>query len=209
MHVDYETFAAMSPLRKNAILASLTPENKAELVVTHLRRFLDSNRDKLNAEQIRFAEESIEYVKPELYRPGSRDEAAASKNAEIEKRVRELFPRELLVQFHFEVFKNSGPIDNPIARALVQTSPRVEEREVELLRSALHDLATLGEAELRGKKYDGLDLAAILGRAWASVPSGEAFWTALSDDDVRLAASRSWTILGSKAIRDRFRDTEP
>ena len=67
MYVDYDTFAGMSPLRKNDVLHKLTPENRAELVKTHLQRYLEENRPRLNDEQIRFIEENLNCIRPEHY----------------------------------------------------------------------------------------------------------------------------------------------
>ena len=68
MTIDYDTYANKSPLQKAKILSKLTPENKAELMVTHWRRWLEANRHRLNGEQLRFLEEEIAYITPELYR---------------------------------------------------------------------------------------------------------------------------------------------
>jgi len=47
-------------LQKNRVLHQLTPENRAKLAITHWSRFLEANRARLNAAQIRVLEQLIE-----------------------------------------------------------------------------------------------------------------------------------------------------
>ena len=91
MCVDYDTFASMSPARKNEALHDLMPENKAELVTTHWQRFLDANRSRLTAGQTRRLELIIEKY-PE--------------HAITETELRELFEFEDFIELHFGAFKN-------------------------------------------------------------------------------------------------------
>src|SRR6266496_3239303 len=92
MTIDYDIYASRSPLQKVKILSELTPENNAELVITHWRRWLEANRHRLNGEQIEFLEGEIAYITPELYRfPRADEEAAAKRSREMGDRARALF----------------------------------------------------------------------------------------------------------------------
>jgi len=190
--IDYDTYASKSPLQKVRILSELTPANIAELVIVHWRRWLESNRHRLNGEQIAFLEEQIAYIKPELYvHPRADEEAEAKRSRETEERMRALFPFEDFIKLHMEAFKNSGEIRNPIALILVRGKLRVEEAELEELRGALRDLATVPPDELRSKRPD---LPAYLRRRFEDplpMPEGDEFWSLVSDEDVTLAAARA------------------
>src|SRR5438067_13154222 len=136
MHLDYDAFTRLSPLRKNRTLQQLTPENRTELVKAHLQRFLDENRARLNAEQIRFIEESIAFVCPELYeRMPSEDDF--KRDRDMEATIFRLFSREDAQKFHFGAFKNSGEIPNAVARAIAYARARKPTDELE---AALLDL---------------------------------------------------------------------
>jgi hypothetical protein len=199
MYVDYDTYASMSPLRKNKVIGEITAENKAELVTAHWRRFLEANRARLNAAQIQFIEESIAYVRPDLYQhPRANEEEVRKHSEEMEARLRELFPFEDIVNLHMEAFKNSGVIRNPVALVLVRAKPQIEESEVENLRAALYDLATLPPDELRSRRYGDDDFPALFCRAFQGMPCGEEFFSLLSDADVPLAASRAYALISGK-----------
>src|SRR5581483_11078929 len=110
MYVDYDTYASMSFLRKNKVMHDITPENRAELVRTHVGRFLDRSRAQLNAEQTRVLEDILaRYPDVAEY---------------TEHRMIVLFPLDLLRQFHMEMFKHSGDIPNPLARLIAMATPR-------------------------------------------------------------------------------------
>jgi len=188
MYVDYDTYAAMSPLRKNKTLQQLTPENKAELVNAHLQRFLDENRARLNDEQIRFIEESIAFVRPDLYeRIPTEDDFR--RDREKEATLLRLFSREDALKLHSGAFKNSGEIQNPVARAIAYAKARNPTDELE---AALLDLANIPSEELRARRPE---LATLLGRHYDHVPAGEEFWNQISDEDVRLAALRARSLV--------------
>jgi len=58
MHIDYDAYANLSPLRKVNVLDQLNDENIAELVTTHWKRFLEANRARMSEEQVRVLEKS-------------------------------------------------------------------------------------------------------------------------------------------------------
>jgi hypothetical protein len=188
MYVDYDTFTSLSPLRKNRTLQQLTPENKSELVKTHLQHFLDENHSRLNDEQVRFVEKSIAFVAPELFeRIPSKDDF--TRDREIEATLLRLFSREDARKLHFGAFKNSGEIPNPVARAIAYARARNPTDELE---AALLDLANTPSEELRARRPE---LATLLGHHYDGVPAGEEFWTQISDEDVRLAALRARSLV--------------
>ena len=182
MYVDYHTFASMSPLEKNTVLHKLTPENVAEIVVSHWQRFLETNRGRLNEEQVAFIEESVAEIKPELYRGDrARTEEEFDREREREARLLHLFSCDDARWLHMEVFTNSGEIQNPVARALMLIGP---DHRSDDLDAALADMEMLPATDLRQKRPD---LPALLQR-YIEVPAD--FWSHIDDEDVRLAARR-------------------
>jgi hypothetical protein len=169
MYVEYDTYANMSFLRKNKVMHEITPENRAELVRTHISRFLERSRGQLNEEQTRVLEDILtRYPDIKEY---------------TEHRMLVLFPLDLLRQFHMEMFKNSGDIPNPLARLIAIATPPNADDE---FRAALDDLATLPASELREKRPD---LPELLGRYFDTLPAN--IWELIDDEDVALAASRA------------------
>jgi hypothetical protein len=204
MSVDYDGFAAMSPLERNDILPTLTAENKSELVTTHFQRFLDSNRQELSPEQISLVEECIGHIRPEVYEHPDENQAWSE---EMEKRIVAIFPREILVKFHMEAFKNSGRPRNPISRAIARGQVRATASELETVREALRDIALLPAAELRARRYAGSDLHAILSGHFVDrdhgVPAEEEFWDLIADREVSLAARHALALLSPRRNRPR------
>jgi hypothetical protein len=199
MHIDYDTYARMSPLQKNRVIHQIAAENVAELVTTHWQRFLDKNRGRLNVEQIRFIEESIAFVRPEHYKLPRDEEAIRKHGEELERRLEALFSFVDRIHLHMGAFKNSGEIPNLIARTLVRTRPHFDESSGENLQMALHDLATVPRDELR-KRHS--DLPEILSCAFEGMPSGDEFWDLVADEDVPLAASRAFGMVKSMRIQN-------
>ena len=182
MYVDYDAFASMSPLKKNTVLHQLTPENVSEIVISHWRRFLETNRGRLNDEQVAFIEESVAEIKPELYRRDrARTQEEFDREREREARLLRLFSRDDARSLHMEAFNHSGEIQNPLARALMLIGPKHRSDDLD---AALADVATLPASDLRQKRPD---LPAFLQR-YIEVPAD--FWSHIDDEDVRLAARR-------------------
>ena len=183
MHIDYDTFASMSPLKKNSVMHKLTIENVAELVRTHFQRFLDANRARLSAEQIATIEEDIASIAPDLYREDrERTEEEFNRMRRKEEERLRLFSPDDARALHMGAFKNCGDVRNPLARALMRigSGHRSDDHE-----AAFHDLATLPVSELRQKRPG---LPAML-RKIIEIPDD--FWSHVDDEDVRLAASRA------------------
>jgi len=66
-HTDYDAFMAVPCPDRQRLFISMTAENKAEVVRTKAARWLDENRDRLTAEQIKVMDECIASIIPRLY----------------------------------------------------------------------------------------------------------------------------------------------
>ena len=66
--IDYDTFMQMDVQGRIRTFNQITPENRAELVRTQIERWLERNRPRLNAEQIKVMEENIAFVAADVYR---------------------------------------------------------------------------------------------------------------------------------------------
>ena len=66
--IDYDTFMQMDAQGRIRTFNQITPENRAEVVRTHIERWLEKNRSRLNAEQIKVMEENIAFVTADVYR---------------------------------------------------------------------------------------------------------------------------------------------
>jgi hypothetical protein len=72
---------------------AISGEEQAELVQTHISRWLESHRQDLTAEQVNIVEENISFVSPELYlRP--RNLELFSRFKDLENRTAALLSRE-------------------------------------------------------------------------------------------------------------------
>ena len=93
MTLDYDSFRAKSWEERVTLFNSISAEEKAELVRTHISRWLQSHRDELTAEQVEILEENIASVIPELYvRPRDRD--LFNRFMALEKRTAGVLSRE-------------------------------------------------------------------------------------------------------------------
>ena len=76
---EYEAFMKLSARERRPRFAALSADNKATIVQTHVRRWLDENRGRLTSGELAIFQEMIAFVTPDLYRR-RRDE-------ELDKRV--------------------------------------------------------------------------------------------------------------------------
>ena len=88
MAVNYESFRTWA--ERVTLFDAISAEEKAELVRTHIRRWLEANRERLNPAQIEMMEENIAYVKAELYVVPKSDESRNELKA-LEARTAALF----------------------------------------------------------------------------------------------------------------------
>jgi hypothetical protein len=91
--IDYDTFMQSSEQRRIELFNAVTPENRAELVRTHLERWLSTNRKRLSPEQIRVMEENLAFIRPAIYRQDRAPEVL-SRQKELERRTAAIFTAE-------------------------------------------------------------------------------------------------------------------
>lgn len=103
--VDYETFWTHDLQGRLRLFNSISDENKADLVRTHVERWRDANRDRLTPEQLAMIEENISYVTPGLYR--SKTQAQLNLARDLERRNAALFSHEEMRQF-LTIYGNDG-----------------------------------------------------------------------------------------------------
>lgn len=91
--VEYDDYCKLDVKAKNRLFGIISPENRADLVRTQIQRWLDKNRSRLTADQIRVLEDNVAFIKPDLYRLPRREEDMA-KAKELEQRTLALMSRE-------------------------------------------------------------------------------------------------------------------
>ena len=90
--ITYDTFCSLSDDQaKRAAFGAATPENKAELVKTHLERWRDANKARFNPEQLALLEQMHAVITAESYTPGPGLDEARNKMRALEPRMVELF----------------------------------------------------------------------------------------------------------------------
>ncbi|HMF15282.1 MAG TPA: hypothetical protein VKE94_23370 [Gemmataceae bacterium] len=90
--VDYDTFMQQDDQGRIETFNRVTPENRAELVRTQIQRWVDKNRPRLTAEQLKVMGENLAFVTADLYRQPVADELKA-KAKELEARSIAVSPR--------------------------------------------------------------------------------------------------------------------
>jgi hypothetical protein len=91
--IDYDAFCTLDLKSKQKVFGEIKPENRADLVRTQARRWLEKNRARLTPEQVKIMEENIAFVKPDLYKfPRNEVDMALAKN--LEQRTLALMARE-------------------------------------------------------------------------------------------------------------------
>ena len=65
--IDYDSFRAKSWAERVALFNAISAEERAELVRTHISRWLSLHRHELTDEQIKIVEENIAFISTELY----------------------------------------------------------------------------------------------------------------------------------------------
>ena len=64
--IDYDSYMQGNFQHRIPIFNQTTPEKRAELVSTHLERWLTANRARLSSEQIAAMEENLAFVTPAI-----------------------------------------------------------------------------------------------------------------------------------------------
>jgi hypothetical protein len=88
--IDYDTFMRSNEQTRIELFNTASPENRAELVRTHLERWLAANRHRLSSEQIQVMEENLAFVIPDIYTPDRKPESI-TRQKELQRRTAELF----------------------------------------------------------------------------------------------------------------------
>jgi hypothetical protein len=90
----YDAFMQLNVEQRHAQFKTFTPEQRADLVRTHLQRYLAKNRPRLTADQTKFLEETSKVMSADFYRQPMTVEMR-QKVFDIDQRGRELFePKE-------------------------------------------------------------------------------------------------------------------
>ena len=93
MAVNYDSFRTKPWAERLTLFNAISAEERAELVRTHIRRWLEANRHELNPAQIEMMEEFIAYAQAELYALPMSDESRNEMRA-LEARTASLFSRD-------------------------------------------------------------------------------------------------------------------
>ena len=84
--IEYGDFMKLSASERRACFDSLTAENRARIVQTHVKRWLDKNRRHLTAGELAVFEEIVAFLSPELSRTS--DGASDKRQDALQARVR-------------------------------------------------------------------------------------------------------------------------
>jgi hypothetical protein len=91
--IEYDSFRAKSWPERISIFNAISAEERAELVRTHISRWLSLHRHELADEQIEIVEENISFISSALYEL-PRDEALVSRYLDLAKRTAMLLSRD-------------------------------------------------------------------------------------------------------------------
>ena len=95
--IDYDTFMQQDDQGRIKTFNQVTPENRAELVQTQIKRWVEKNRGRLTAEQLKIMDENLAFVTADIYRlPKSQENMAKAKD--LETRTAAAFSREDMMQ---------------------------------------------------------------------------------------------------------------
>lgn len=95
--IDYDTFMQLDLDERIRQFNLISAENRAELVQTQIKRWVEQNRSRLSAAQLKMMEENIAFVTAERYNR-SMSEQDRAKAQDLEKRTAALFTREEMSQ---------------------------------------------------------------------------------------------------------------
>ena len=88
---DYDSFCKLpDAAKKREVFLATTPETRATLVRTHLERWRDANKSRLQPKQIQLMGDLIRLATAEVYGPGPRTKAMTDRMNALEKRSSEL-----------------------------------------------------------------------------------------------------------------------
>ncbi len=91
--IDYDSFRTKSWAERVSLFNSISAEERAELVRTHISRWLSLHRHELTDEQIAILQENIAFISTDLY-AFPRDEDLVSRYLDLAKRTAMLLSRD-------------------------------------------------------------------------------------------------------------------
>jgi len=95
--IDYDTFMQQEVQGRIKTFNQVTPENRAELVQTQIRRWVEKNQSRLTPEQLKIMDENLAFVTADRYRqPMNQEQMARAKD--LEARTAAVFSREDMMQ---------------------------------------------------------------------------------------------------------------
>ena len=95
--LDYDTFCKLPDMgAKKTAFGATTAGNRGELVRTHLERWREANRTRLNEKQIAYLAAMIESITSDTYSDGPKGEEARVKSRAIIESNVGLFPQEAM-----------------------------------------------------------------------------------------------------------------
>lgn len=101
--ISYDEFMPQPVKERIKLCMEISPENRVEIMKTHITRWLEANRHRLTPEQVAMVEEEfIPFIIPEAYRP-DRDSEKIMRQAEaLEQKAKAIFTHEDLRQIASE-----------------------------------------------------------------------------------------------------------
>lgn len=82
--IDYDTFMQQDVQSRIKTFNQVTPENRAELVQTQIKRWVEKNRGRLTAEQLKIMDENLAFVTADRYRqPVSQEQRTQARDLEV------------------------------------------------------------------------------------------------------------------------------
>lgn len=96
--IGYDEFMTQPIEERTRICLKISPENRAQVMKTHVVRWLEANRHRLTPEQVVTVEEFIPIITPEAYRPDRDSETLMRQVDELMQKAEAVFTREELRQ---------------------------------------------------------------------------------------------------------------
>jgi hypothetical protein len=97
--IGYDQFMPRPLDERIRLFNEISAENRAELVKTHVERWLAANRSRLTDEQVAVVEEVARFILPERYKVAERDfEKIAQEIEALQRKAEGVFSREELRQ---------------------------------------------------------------------------------------------------------------
>jgi hypothetical protein len=124
--VSYDFFMRLDIHERNRTFKNVTPEIRAELVQTHIQRWIDRNRPRLTPEQLLIMFENLGFVTPDHYRQkASADDLARAKDLAV-RTMAVLSPKDLIQALTFNgppIPINDEPASSVSARSRMRLPP--------------------------------------------------------------------------------------